>query len=106
MIGYDKKVDLAGIDVFAGFGVKISTLGGELRLLGERSIAGADVYVCQTKTGDLVIIFVDKVDLHHHGGIELLRMHYLNFTNQRGIRKDFKVTVWRRALSSSCSTCT
>jgi hypothetical protein len=95
--GNEKKVDLAamkwaelnGFHGSAGFGLEISTLGGELRLVGERSVAEVDVYVCQTKTGDLVIIFEDKVDLRNHGGMpqifgELLRMHYLNFTNHKG----------------------
>jgi hypothetical protein len=95
--GTEKKVDLAamkwaelnGFHNSAGFGLEIDTVGGELRLLGERSVAEADIYVCQTRTGDLVIIFEDKVDLQNHGGMpqifgELLRIHYLNFKNHKG----------------------
>jgi hypothetical protein len=94
--GTEKKVDLAamqwamvnGFHNSAGFGLRIDNVGGELRLLGERSVAEADIYVCQTMTGDLVIIFEDKLDLHHHGGMpqifgELLRMHYLNLQKHK-----------------------
>lgn len=94
--GNEQKVDLAamkwaelnGFHGTAGFGLEISTRGGDLRLLGHESVAEADVYVCQTKTGDLVIIFEDNVNLRNHGGMphifgELLRMHYLNFKNNK-----------------------
>ena len=111
--GTEKKVDLLamqwalcnGFGKGSDFGLRIDTMGGAFKFLGELSESHPDVYVCRTSCGSLVLVFEDKIDSRYQGCMaqvfgEMLRLQYLHLEKKKHFKGSNKVYAVRMCFNA------